>query len=258
MTITTTPTRAKDHPAPPYEELAAGNESSLFAPGMHERFTDIAARRLATVAERIPVTVPDGGRFLVRPLLSSDRHSVASGFARQSHDYLWRRFFTPARPNSKMLDYLTDVDFVDHFAWAVLSGDGQSVVAQGRYIRRGDDRELADIAFDVFEEYQGRGMATMLLGALAVAASNAGIIRFVADVLYENHAMLAVLRKAHATWRHDQPGVVSASTDVSVAASLLDGVLRSAFARSAQPVITAAGLADAPPLAVGSSGERWD
>ena len=146
-----------------------------------------------------------------------------------------------------MLDYLTDVDFVDHFAWAVLSDDGQGVAAQGRYIRRGDDREVADIAFDVFDEYQGRGLATMLLGALAVAASNAGIIRFVADVLYENHAMLAVLRKAHATWRHDQPGVVRASTDVSVAASLLDGVLRSEFARAARPVVTAAGLADTPP-----------
>jgi hypothetical protein len=88
MTTTTT-TRAKDHPAPPYEELAAGSESSVLGRGMHERFTDIAARRLAMVAERIPVTVPDGGRFLVRPLLSSDRHSVASGLV-PSHERLPR------------------------------------------------------------------------------------------------------------------------------------------------------------------------
>jgi CRP-like cAMP-binding protein len=226
---------------------AVGGEGAfellLGAPGMYERLTCLAAPRFAAVADRVPVTVPDGGRFLVRPLIATDRQELTAAFARQSQEFIQRRFFTSGRPSKQLIDYLINIDYVDHFAWRVSSDDGGDTVAEGRYIRRRDDHEVADIAFDVFDDYQGRGLATLLLGALAVAASKAGIIRFVAEVMYENRPMRAVLSKAHATWKHYEPGVVTGHVDVTVAATLIQDPPRSELARTARPVVTAAGLA---------------
>jgi CRP-like cAMP-binding protein len=213
-------------------------------PGVHERLTIVVAPRFATVAEGVPVQLPDGGgRFLVRPVLATDRHELATAFARQSQEFIQRRFFTSARPSGQMIDYLVNIDYVDHFAWRVSSDEGGRTVAEGRYIRRRDDHEVADIAFDVFDDYHGRGLGTLLLGALGAAASNAGIIHLVAEVLCENRPMRAVLSKAHATWKHHEPGVVAGYVDVSVAAGLIQDPLRSELARTARPVVSSGGLA---------------
>ena len=226
---------------------AVGDEDTfgllLGAPGVQEQLIDIAAQHFATVSDPVPVTVPDGTQYLVRPLLRSDRDELASAFARQSEESIRRRFFTAVRPNSRIIDYLVNIDYLDHFAWGVSITDGVRGVAEGRYIRLRDDQEAAEIAFDVLDDYQGRGLGTLLLGALAVAASNAGIAHFVAEVLYENRPMMAVLGKAGATWRHLEQGVVAGTVDVSAAERLLPDPPRSELARTARRVVTAAGLA---------------
>lgn len=226
---------------------AVGDEDAfellVDASATHERLAGIAAQRFASIADSAPVTVPDGGRFLLRPLVATDGDELDAAFARQSQEFIQRRFFSPGRPSRQMIDYLVNIDYVNHFAWVVSSDDGGHTTAEGRYIRRRDDHEVADIAFDVFDDYHGRGLATMLLGALAVAASNAGIVRFAAEVLYENRPMMAVLKKAHATWKQYEPGVVTGYVDVSVAKSLIQDPSRSELARTARPVVIAAGLA---------------
>ena len=81
--------------------------------------------------------------------------------------------------------YLTEVDYVDHFAWVVL-GSADVWAGGATYVRSASDRALADISFLITDEFQGRGLGTLLMGAVAIAARRNGISRFSADVLAEN------------------------------------------------------------------------
>jgi len=69
------------------------------------------------------------------------------------------------------------------------------VVAVGNWVRLRDPRS-AEAAFTVADGYQRRGIGTRLLERLAQRAAAAGIEEFVAEVLYENDAMLGVFRDA--------------------------------------------------------------
>jgi acetate---CoA ligase (ADP-forming) len=69
------------------------------------------------------------------------------------------------------------------------------IVALASWARLRDPR-LAEIAFAVADAFQGKGIATRLLEQLAELAGEAGIERFVAEVLSENVAMLSVFTEA--------------------------------------------------------------
>jgi len=63
---------------------------------------------------------------------------------------------------------------------------------------------VAEVAFIVADEYQGRGLGRLLLDALRVSATVDGVTIFVATVLAENEPMLALLlhRGAHVVGRN--------------------------------------------------------
>jgi RimJ/RimL family protein N-acetyltransferase len=60
------------------------------------------------------------------------------------------------------------------------------------YVVSGESR--AEVAFAIGSAYQGAGLATLLLGQLADAATQRGIHTFEAVVSSENRRMLGVLR----------------------------------------------------------------
>jgi protein lysine acetyltransferase len=67
------------------------------------------------------------------------------------------------------------------------------------------DGDTAEIAVSVADCYQGHGLGTTLVDALAADARAAGITRFVATVCGDNPGILAILRKLSGsfelTWR---------------------------------------------------------
>ena len=78
---------------------------------------------------------------------------------------------------------------------ALVDEDGERVVAVANYVRLRDPK-LAEAAFAVADEHQGRGVGTRLLEQLAERAAEVGIERFVAYVLPDNRAMLGVFEAA--------------------------------------------------------------
>ena len=70
------------------------------------------------------------------------------------------------------------------------------------------------MAFTVGDAYQGRGIGTFLMGALAVAADAMASQRFSARVLTENYAMRKILDHFGAVWHRDDLGVVTTVVDV--------------------------------------------
>ena len=72
---------------------------------------------------------------------------------------------------------------------------GDRVVGLANYVRLRDP-STAEAAFIVADEEQGRGIGMRLLEQLASRAAEAGISRFVAEVMAENQAMLGVFTGA--------------------------------------------------------------
>ena len=78
---------------------------------------------------------------------------------------------------------------------SVDEGGNERVVALGSWVRLRDPAR-AEIAFAVADDYQGRGVGTRLLEQLAELAAQAGIERFVAEVLADNSRMLELFMSA--------------------------------------------------------------
>src|SRR4051812_16166976 len=105
----------------------------------------------------------------------------------------------------------TTVDHVNRVALVATVGD--DIVAVGRFDRI--QPRTAEVAFNVSDAHQGRGLGSVLLEHLAAAAREHGVHRFVAEVLPQNRRMLGVFRDAGYEVRHAyEDGVVSLSFDI--------------------------------------------
>ena len=127
---------------------------------------------------------------LLRRITPEDKDALVAGLGRLSDRSVYQRFLSPKpRLSSSELAYLTEVDFVDHYALvAVLAQSPDVVVGVGRWVRSADVPTDAEIAIVIADDLQGRGVGTELGWALADAARERGIERFTASMLPTNVA----------------------------------------------------------------------
>lgn len=150
----------------------------------------------------VEVTLADGSRLRIRPITPDDRPLMVEGMADLSDRSRFLRFHTLLRElTDEQLEYLTDLDYRDHFAWgAGTIEDGKEVPAGiARYVRDPDRPERAEAAVTVVDHMQGKGVGSLLLEALADSAIVNGIEVFTAYVLAENHEMLDLFEALGAT-----------------------------------------------------------
>jgi RimJ/RimL family protein N-acetyltransferase len=204
---------------PGREQLLPARASSRSEGGLSPLYV---AARTSTVSLR------DGSSVILRPAVPTDRDLLLAGFERLSPESRYRRFFSPMkRMSSSLLDYLTSLDYRDHFAWAALSAepgpDGRPLgVGVSRYIRL-EDPQAAEMAVTVVDDWQGRGLGRVLLDALVMEALENGITRLEGDVLVENRPMQELLRRAGATFRAAELGVLRFSIDLPARDEALRG-----------------------------------
>jgi RimJ/RimL family protein N-acetyltransferase len=187
----------------------------LDVPAMMDKLVRTARQRLATYVTPIPVTLRDGTELYLRPVLPGDNERTVHGPVQFSSETFYRRFQTTRIPTASLMAYLFEVDYVDHFVW-VLTEDraiDAPIVADARYVRE-DTPTVAEVAFIVGDDYQGRGIGSFLAEALAVAARSEGIRRFTARVLADNLPMRTILDRYGAQWHRDEQGVVTTAFDV--------------------------------------------
>jgi GNAT superfamily N-acetyltransferase len=91
------------------------------------------------------------------------------------------------------LDYLTDVDQHDHVALVAFDAGSGAPVAVGRWIRLRDEPEVAEAAIAVGDEWQGRGIGTVMGHELARRALEEGVTTFSATALANNKPILEIL-----------------------------------------------------------------
>jgi GNAT superfamily N-acetyltransferase len=141
------------------------------------------------------VTLRDGTHVLLRPIRREDRQRLVEGMKRLSPASRYLRFHSSVSELSEdQLDYLSDVDHVDHEAIVALDLDhpDRPGVGVARYIREPFEPHVAEAAITVADEYHGQGAGTLLLGALAARARENDITVFRNYVLDGNRAMLEV------------------------------------------------------------------
>jgi RimJ/RimL family protein N-acetyltransferase len=143
----------------------------------------------------------DGTAIAIRAIRPDDSGRLLEAFAHLDRQSIYTRFFShKAGLTDAELKQYTDVDFdrVVALVATLGTGDGQTLIAGGRYVC--DDAQpaarSAEIAFTTEEDYQGRGLASLLLDHLVRIARQKGVSRFEAYVLAENQAMLAVFRRS--------------------------------------------------------------
>ncbi len=142
------------------------------------------------------VILKDGSTIFLRPIRKEDIEEWLEFVSRLSTRSKYMRFDrqVPVLGREDAERY-TSVDYKNTFALVaeVIRGGRKSIVAIARYYRL-PDGHTAQIAFVTEDEYQGKGIATQLLEALANAARDNGISTFEGDVLAENEQMLDVFR----------------------------------------------------------------
>ena len=150
--------------------------------------------------------------MLLRPIRVDDKRMLADGLRRLSPESVQRRFLTPKRSFSRAeLRYLTEVDGRDHVALVAENPaePARRLIAVGRFVRLRDDPEAAEVAITVADDFQGRGLGSILGEHLAHSARNRGIRRFTATMSSQNvpaHRLMAKLTK-HLEQQHVGGGV---------------------------------------------------
>lgn len=194
------------------DEKAFGAMADL--PGVSERLLRTVRQRLAAFITPITVPFADGSELMLRPVLPGDSERSNHPSVEFSSETLYRRFMSTRAPSPALMNYLFQVDYVDHFVWVLLDGADGPVVADVRFVRDLDDPATAEIAFIVADDYQGRGIGSFLMDALIISARAGGVQRFTARLLSDNLAMRHILDRFGAEWDRDEPGVVVTDFDV--------------------------------------------
>ncbi|RPJ63226.1 MAG: GNAT family N-acetyltransferase, partial [Dehalococcoidia bacterium] len=141
------------------------------------------------------VVLKDGSSLHLRPIKMSDEERLLSLFNRLSKQTIYLRFHHVMSHMTKDESRrFCTVDYVNTFALVGTLGeaDQERIIAVGRYARQ-PGAEIAQIAFEVEDKYQGLGIGTHLLDQLSYIARDKGITTFEAEVLAENRDMMNVL-----------------------------------------------------------------
>lgn len=169
----------------------------------------------------------DGTRILIRPLQPEDHADLLRGFEKLSIGSRRFRFLSPIRKLSKyQLSSLIEVDHLNHVAVGVkdIGRRSKPGIAVARFVRLEEESRTAEFAVTVIDEYQNRGLGTLLLDLLIGAANQRGIEVLRGFLLDDNLAMMRLLERFGAAIKRETGNVLQADLPVPIAGpiSVLD------------------------------------
>ena len=154
------------------------------------------------------IELRNGGTVGVRPIDPDDKPLLRRMFERLSDESRRRRFMGPAEELSEEdLVYLTEVDHRRHEALVAVDPDAGEILGVARWFRQPGEREVAELAVAVVDDWQGRGIGSGLVAAINERARAEGIERYHAIVSADNVQVIEALER-HGAIRSagDEPG----------------------------------------------------
>ncbi len=181
----------------------------------------------------------DGRIVRLREATTDDADSLLDLYQNSSDDSRYKRFLYLGRAAvPEEVARLTRMPGPDHYA--ILAEDQGRVIGAGSYERL-DERFRADFAVLVGDQWQGKGIGTLLVEQLAAHARQNGIQELVGDVLAINSNMLRVaagISPGTAVEHHGTVSTVRIATDFdSAALAAMDARERSAEEHSLRPML---------------------
>jgi acetyl coenzyme A synthetase (ADP forming)-like protein len=143
------------------------------------------------------LTLRDGSTAQVHVAGPGDREALIAFFENLSPQSRWRRFFSLALPAPDLIASLCDCSrprsALTLVATRVQEGQPR-IIATGSY--QAKHRNTAEVAITVADDFQHKGLGTLLLERLALVAVRHGFTHFWAVARMENQPMLQVFREA--------------------------------------------------------------
>jgi GNAT superfamily N-acetyltransferase len=150
-----------------------------------------------TFGERgVPVELRDGSHVRIRQGHRTDRQLLMRGFERLGPESRYRRLLSPMHAlGDRAVRYMTELDHHDHEAMIALDERGEEGLGDAFYVRDARRPDTAEVAVTVLDEWQGRGLGTLLLEVLSARALDEGVGRFTALMLARNQAMMDLFER---------------------------------------------------------------
>jgi GNAT superfamily N-acetyltransferase len=148
------------------------------------------------VLRGVLVALRDGARVRIRQGHHTDRQLLVRGFEHLGPESRYRRFLTPMPAlGEKTVRYMTELDHHHHEAMIALDERGVDGIADAFYVRDPKRSDTAEVAVTVVDEWQGRGLGTLLLELISARARDEGIRTFTALMLARNDEMLHLFER---------------------------------------------------------------
>src|SRR3990172_8650469 len=144
----------------------------------------------------VDVVLRDGRTVRVRPVRPEDEARYLAFLRALSEESRAMRYFVPTSETflAEEARRETHVDYEQRFGLVATTGVEERIVGHAIFARRDGDR--AEVAVAVADEYQGKGIGTILVGSLAEPAAARGIRVFEAEVMPANHRMVQLFRES--------------------------------------------------------------
>src|SRR3954465_2678829 len=131
------------------------------------------------MGEEERVRLRDGSAVIVRPVRPEDRDLFTAGFERMSGESRYRRFMShKKRLSERELDFFTRLDHDLHEAIGALDLESGEGVGVARMHRSDSDPSVAEAAVTVVDDWQGRGIGSLLLDRLTGRGGQPGVGHF--------------------------------------------------------------------------------
>lgn len=145
----------------------------------------------------LTTTLNDGTPVFLRPIRPDDEALIKDMFYSFSEQTIYYRFHhtVKAMPHEK-LQIFCNVDYESEMAIVAVVGEGEKeqIIAVARFMTD-PARQSAELAFVVRDDWQRKGLGTLLHNQLVRIAYGKGIRRYTADVLVENIGMLKIFHR---------------------------------------------------------------
>ena len=138
----------------------------------------------------------DGQRVIFRPAKPGDDRLIQEHFYTMDEEDVRTRFFSMRHSFYREdMETMSQVDYIKNLSIVAVTGEVgfEKVIGLGMYAL--EHGEEAEVAFSTSKEWQGKGIAGIILHKLAEAARENGLLSLVAYVLPANTGMIKLFKK---------------------------------------------------------------
>lgn len=158
------------------------------------------------------VTLREGSEVLIRPIRPDDAPRLQAGFVRLSPQTIYLRFLESFKALSDKQAYaFANVDYQTRMALvaSVPENGDEALIGVARYATVNGEPETAEAAIVVGDEFQKRGLGTILLLRLVDYARSQGVKTFLATVHSSNSLIMRFIKKSEFPFERKmlEPGV---------------------------------------------------